>query len=308
MRVDLGGVLRSVSLMQIFLRLLATLCAATLFCLSSSAEATKTSALPGNEIGVFDFNLRGGSVEAKLASVLDHGFDGLTVRLLVPQDLHTLDAYRKARPGLKVYAGFTPINFEKPEELPPEFLQGVLGRLSALRAKYWIIIYGPKDNEAAILALIRRLADEAKKHGVEPCLYPHAGSVMESAEEALVLLKKADRPNLTLTVHLCHELRAGNGHRIEEVVRQAKPWLSLATISGADTAMRPNTRDWSDAIKPLGEGDYDASRLLRVLAEVGYSGPIILHTFGLQKKPATHYAESLARLRAMQTEIATKNP
>jgi hypothetical protein len=58
---------------------------------------------------------------------------------------------------------------------------------------------------------------------------------------------------------------------------------------GVSLYPRDNSEDWSDAIKPLGEGDCDPKDFLRALKRHQFKGPIILHTFGLMKKPNSRY-------------------
>lgn len=140
---------------------------------------------------------------------------------------------------------------------------------------------------------------------MQVCLYPHDGEIhtYHTAEEALVYLKKAERPNLGLSVHLCHELRGGNGNRLAEIITKVGPYIKLASISGANQAVTPGNPDWSDTIKPLSEGDFDTSVFLRALKSSGYRGPVVLHTFGLEKRPVAHHAESFGIYQKMCAEI-----
>jgi len=56
--------------------------------------------------------------------------------------------------------------------------------------------------------------------------------------------------------------------------------------------------------QPLAEGTLDVERLyLRPLLDAGYTGPVLLHTFGLAQSADTHLEQSLARWRQM---IATR--
>jgi hypothetical protein len=57
---------------------------------------------------------------------------------------------------------------------------------------------------------------------------------------------------------------------------------------------------WGRGIQPLTMGDYDSSQLLDALKSVDYEGPVILHTFGLQKSAADHHHTSFKRFQEMQ--------
>ncbi|MCP4784705.1 MAG: hypothetical protein GY878_14215 [Fuerstiella sp.] len=46
-------------------------------------------------------------------------------------------------------------------------------------------------------------------------------------------------------------------------------------------------------------GDYDSSKLLDALKSVDYKGPVILHTWGLQKAAADHHQTSYQRFQEM---------
>ena len=271
---------------------------AFLFCLLISSLVA--GPLDDNPFGVFDFNLRGETPRAQIISLDGLGFDGFAMQLSRPQELKKLAAYRAARPDFPLLAGYVVFDLKNPKKIPPAHLDRVIARLAELKAPLWIIVNGEKDRRADVIAVLRDTADRCDKAGVQPVLYPHAGSTFESAEEGLEILKELDLPKMKLTLHLCHELRAGNGDRLDEIAKKVSPYLVLASISGANAEMyEPRTRDWSDAIKPLGEGDYDAARLLRALAAVDFTGPIILHTFGLQGKPASHYKRSAKVYREM---------
>ena len=152
-----------------------------------------------------------------------------------------------------------------------------------------------KRNQVA--RVLKNAADQAKAAGVELVIYPHDNTFIESAEDALSYIKQLKHDNLFVSLHLCHEIRAGNGERLKEVAAKIKPYIRLASINGADKKYIDNTLDWSRTIQPLGSGDYDASKLLQALSSIDYSGPVILHTFGLQKAPANHHHSSYTTSR-----------
>ncbi|HIA47602.1 MAG TPA: hypothetical protein EYN96_06450 [Candidatus Hydrogenedentes bacterium] len=56
---------------------------------------------------------------------------------------------------------------------------------------------------------------------------------------------------------------------------------------------------WKRRIQPLTMGDYDSSKLLRALKSVGYKGPVLLLTLGLQKAAADHHQTSFKRFQEM---------
>jgi sugar phosphate isomerase/epimerase len=154
-----------------------------------------------------------------------------------------------------------------------------------------------------IVQALRSLAERTKAAGVELVLYPHWGALVESAEEALPYLKEVQNGNVYLSLHLCHEIRAGNGDRLGEVAAKIKPWLRLPSINGADIDSVNETVGWKRGIQPLTMGDYDSSKLLNALKSVDYKGPVILHTWGLQKAAADHHHTSYKRFQEMLEEL-----
>lgn len=170
----------------------------------------------------------------------------------------------------------------------------------------WMVVAGTKSAEDidAAYARIKTAAQHCAAHGVKLVLYPHQGTTFVTAEEALALLLRlrAD-PDLTaeekacasISVHLCHELKASNGDRIAEVVAAVAPYCTLASISGAeaDTAKRSG---WDSGIEPLDQGTYDVRPFLRALADAGYTGPMEYHTYNLpDPKIVDHLRNTLVR-------------
>lgn len=257
-----------------------------------------------NPLGVFDFNLRGATPAEQIHSLDGIGFEGLTMPLNSPKDLERLEAYQKAKPDLKLIAALLHLQAGKP--LPLDHLRLVTNKAAAMDAKLWLIVGGTKGDEEKILSVINQVADVAAGLQVGVSLYPHDATAIETAEEALGYLNKSKRTNLTISLHQCHELRAGNIDRLDGVVKAIGKHLDLVTICGSDRKTNDNSTDWSDAIKPLGEGDFDPRILLRVLRDNHFKGPIILHTFGLMNKPDSHYRSSFELYRKMAAEVGAE--
>lgn len=164
----------------------------------------------------------------------------------------------------------------------------------------WLIILQENATEPKVLELIRNMSEEAHRLGKEIVIYPHDNTFIESVEDALPYIEKLKRPNLFLTMHLCHELRDGNGDRLLEVAIKAAPYLKFVSISGSNRTMMGNyDANWSDAIKPLDQGDYDISRFVSVLQKIKFKGKTMLHTFGIEDEPKDHLSRSMAKWKEM---------
>lgn len=261
---------------------------------SSALFATAT-----NPFGVFDFDLRGKDPAEQLRSVDGIGYEGFTMWF----NNDKLKAYQNVKPDFKLVAAIVVIDIDKPESFKREHIKNASRKLASMNAKLWLIIKGAKGKTAEIQALINEVAQIAVAEKCGVSLYPHDNCAVETAEEMLVYLKKANQPNLTISVHQCHELRAGNMNRLDEVMTAVGPYMDIITICGSDIKLKDNSEDWSDAIKPLGEGDYDPKEFLRALKRHKFQGPIILHTFGLKDKPASHYQTSYDLYQKMRAEV-----
>ncbi len=260
-------------------------------------------AAAANPFGVFDFDLRGKDQEEQIRSVDNIGYEGFAMWF----NNEKIEAYQKAKPDFKLLAAIVVVDVDKPESFKREEVQIASRKLASMDAKLWLLIQGSKEKKTEIQTLITEVAKIAAAEKCAVSLYPHDACAVETAEEMLPYLKQANQPNLTISVHQCHEMRAGNTHRLDEVMTAISPHMDIVTICGSDEKMNDNSPDWSDAIKPLGEGDYDPKKFLRALKKQNFKGPIILHTFGLEKKPATHHQTSYDLYQKMRTELAAES-
>jgi|LakMenEpi05May12_1017382.scaffolds.fasta_scaffold00480_2 sugar phosphate isomerase/epimerase len=278
----------------------------TLFSLMAFLSMSASFAAAANPFGVFDFDLRGKTPAEQIHSIDGIGFDGITMWINNAADLAKLEAYQKAKPDLKLIAALVGPTVGKPESFDRAHMRQLARKVASMQGKIWLIVQGPKDQPEKTLTLITEVAQIAAAEKCGVSLYPHDHTAVETAEEMLVYLKKAKQPNLSISLHQCHELRAGNQARLDEVMAAVGPHVDIVTLCGSHTKLNDNSEDWSDAIKPLGEGDYDPKEFLRVLKKHKFSGTIVLHTFGLAKKPASHYQKSFDLYQKMRAEVAAE--
>ena len=107
-------------------------------------------------------------------------------------------------------------------------------------------------------------------------------------------------PNVGLTFNLCHELRAGNGPRLAQIMRATAKHLRLVSINGAEAS----GDNWGALIKPLGDGGFDVLGVLRELQAVGYAGPVGLQCYGVPGDQRANLQRSLATWRNYRAELA----
>lgn len=284
-----------------------------LVALTASCSSTDESSQTDYPLGVFNFDFaRLGADEADQISELKSiGYGGLVLNLTNPKELKTLEGYQSVAGDnpFEVYAGYVVISFEKDLDAQNAYLDKVIKTLKKSDAKLWVILRargGKTIEREQIVDFLRSAAERTKAGGVELVIYPHwpGGNplnvcLIESAEDAIPFVEEIGSDNLFISLHLCHEIKAGNGHRLNEVVANIKPWLRLPSINGVDVDAVNEAEGWKRGIQPLNMGDYDSSQLLVALKSVDYDGPVILHTWGLQKSAEDHHHTSFARFQEM---------
>jgi sugar phosphate isomerase/epimerase len=131
---------------------------------------------------------------------------------------------------------------------------------------------------------IRQLADFAAPYGVEIALYPHSFFWLEKLGDSVRLTQKIDRKNVGAVFNLCHYLRIDERPQLEEKLINSIPFLKAVSINGADDGAT-NQMGWDRLIQPLGEGNFDVLRILQVLKDYTYNGPIGLQCYAIPGKP-----------------------
>lgn len=208
----------------------------------------------------------------------------------------------------RIYSALWWIDFKRPVDWPAVDLS--LVQAARMDMAVWMVLGATKSaaDVAAAYEQLRLAAQHCHAAGVPLVLYPHQGTTYATAEQSLAVLLQlradpsvapAASANVSLSLHLSHELKAGNGARIAEVVALTAPYCTLASVSGAesDTRTRGN---WETGIRPLDQGDYDVRPFLQALATAGYTGPMEYHTYNLPD-PADddHLERTLIRWRQL---------
>ena len=186
-----------------------------------------------------------------------------------------------------------------------------LAELAKLNAALWLAMDSANRKEATLATgaqRIKTIAEHCRARGVQLVLYPHGGALYDDAEAALAMRNRVGLPEVKISIHLCHEIMAGNGARIAAVVAAVKDDIVLASVSGSSIAVYPDD-NWAHQIQPLDRGDYDIRPYLQALAAAGYTGPIELQTFNLGDPGATptatdHLTRSMRKWRALVAPTA----
>ena len=251
---------------------------------------------------------------AKRVRTLDSlKMDGVMVQVS-RRNLAELDEYyatKEVRNGsFHVYDIWTTINVEATDANLVTAYSDLEAICAKIQNKETVlqVIFGGVSTRARITKIVSEAADIAKKYDKDLIIYPHHGHTMSTSEIALSYIQATKKSNLFLAVHLCHELKAGFGNRIKEVVQNVSLYIKSASISGATLSEMsdPDFQNWKWGIKPLNMGTYDLSTYYNALHSVGYKGPIAIHTFGIIKNFGLYSQDHLSGSRTKLLQLANK--
>ena len=256
------------------------LIAGTLLVLAGVAEAAP------NPFFVFDNGLRGAhlaAIDAQLDLVKSLGFDGLSWRTDAPDRVKQVLEGTQRR-GLKLYVVYANLDLKDGKCVYDPRLKEIIALCKGTDTIIWPNMtskqFKPSDPAGDDIAVagLRELADLCAANGLRVAIYPHVGLWCHRVDDALRLVRKADRKNVGLTFNLCHALLDHAEARIPAIIEEAAPYMMVATINGADSGK-------GNYIQPLGKGSYDVSPVLKKLKAVGFKGPIGLQCYNIKGDP-----------------------
>ncbi|MEK7720603.1 MAG: sugar phosphate isomerase/epimerase family protein [Bacteroidota bacterium] len=231
--------------------------------------------------------------DEQAAMLKKYGFDGIEHRE-TPGILELKNALEKQ--GLKIYADYVKIDIDQKEPYIPEWKM-VIPELKSTGIILWVHIHSAKykpSDEAAdeiIVPILQELADFAKPYGVRLAIYHHVGFVAAKVEDSYRLAQKINRDNVGSVFNLCHFLKTDSEENLEKVINLTFPKLFAVSICGADGGDTKNM-DWDRLIQPLGKGTFYTYRLVEILADKGFQGPIGLQCYNLKGDPETYLSQS----------------
>ncbi len=241
--------------------------------------------------------------------------DGIILQI-ESNSIQNLEEYYRAcevkSGAFSIYNIFTSFSLDNQEEWGNQMatIEYIYKKIQHEKTILQVIFNGEKRkiNTSMIIAQIAQIAEIAEKYNKDLVIYPHEGTAIETAEEALIYIKSTNQDNVFLSVHLCHELAAGNGGRIEEVITNVSQYIKAVSISGAtENEQFDNTLPlWFWAIKPLNMGTYDYTNFYKALYEIDYKGPIAIHTWGILENFGLSPEDHLPNSRELILELAAE--
>jgi len=120
-----------------------------------------------------------------------------------------------------------------------------------------------------VVAVTREVCDHAQSNGQRL----HLETGQETADALLQFIADVGRDNLFVNFDPANMILYGSGDPIE-ALRKVGRFVRSVHCKDATWAAQPG-KEWGREV-PFGEGDVDAERFLRTLAELGYDGPLTI--------------------------------
>jgi sugar phosphate isomerase/epimerase len=229
------------------------------------------------------------------------GYDGIGhVGLAgLPEVLAAVDAH-----GLKLFQVYLFVSIEE-EPGAPSGLAKALDLLRGRDTMLALLLRGKRpitpESEDRAVAIVQAIAELADKSGLRVALYPHSGDWLERTEDAVRLAERSGRKNVGAMFNLCHFLRVEGEKNLEAVIAKTAPRLVAVTINGSDGP-------GSGWIQPLGRGRFDNARLMKLLFEHGFHGPVGLQCYGVQGDVRENLQGSMTAWRNIWAELGQVPP
>jgi len=221
------------------------------------------------------------------------GFDGIEHR--ETEGILEMKAVLE-KEGLKLYADYMRIDIDQKEPYLSEW-KTTIPKLKGTGIILWVHIhsarYQPSDEAAdkVIVPILQELADSAKPYGVRIAVYHHINFLVEKVEDSYRLAQKTNRENVGSVFNLCHFLKTDSEENLAKAIELTLPKLFAVSLSGADGGDTRNM-GWDRLIRPLGEGSFDVYRVVELLAEKGYKGPVGIQCYLLKGSPEDYLKKS----------------
>ena len=237
------------------------------------------------------------------------GFDGIEYKEPkgFVEAIDTLNAH-----GLQMITNYTSFDLDSKDYYSQEWktvIPKLKGKNVIIEFHVHSKIHKPSDEAAdsIIVPVLQDLADFAKPYGVRLTVYPHYNYLVEKPEDSYRIAKKVNRSNFGTVFNICHFLRSDSLPNLEKILNLVLPNLMAVSVSGADNGNSKQMfkeSGWNRLIMPLGNGSLDVYRIIELLAEKGYEGPIGIQCFNLKEKPEVFLQQSSDAIKSYKQRYA----
>lgn len=234
------------------------------------------------------------SIEEQNQMLAELGFDGVAHLWLDKLEERVASADKE---GLHVVQVYLMVNLSQ----EPPFDQNLEKSLACLKGKnsqLALLIYGGKPSDESLddkaFGIIQNIVKLAEPNGVKVVLYPHADAWCEKVSDCVRMAKRFPDKKVGVMFNLCHWAAVDKTENLKSVLESASPWLSAVTINGTDMPEEIQSRPGRDGwLQPLDSGSFDQKKLITILEELGYAGPIGLQCYGIPGDAKTHLERSM---------------
>jgi sugar phosphate isomerase/epimerase len=124
--------------------------------------------------------------------------------------------------------------------------------------------------------IVREIADMAAAAKLRVALYPHQGSWLERVQDGVRVAKKTQRKNVGVVFSEVHFFLCDEEKNLAATLAAARPFLYVVNVNGTDGNA---SKDLARVLQPLDRGSFDNLKLLKLLRQQGYAGPVGFHGY-----------------------------
>jgi sugar phosphate isomerase/epimerase len=241
------------------------------------------------------------SIEEQSKMLVELGFDGVGHLWLDKLEERVTSA--KAS-GLRVVQVYINVDLTNDQHYDPT-LKEALPCLKGGQTQLALMIYGGQPSDKSLdekaAGIIRDIVDIAKPNDVKVVLYPHVGAWNETVADCVRIAGRFPDRSVGVQFNLCHWAAVDKSENLKKTLQLALPYLSCITINGTDTPEEIQSRkDREGWLQPLDVGSFDQKKLLSVLNEIGYTGPVGLQCYGIPGDAKIHLERSMKTWQEIQ--------
>jgi len=241
------------------------------------------------------------TIEEQNTMLAGLGFDGVAHLWLDKLEERVTSA--KAS-GLHVTQVYFQIDLSKTTPFDQN-LEKALPCLKGGKTQLALLIYGGKPSDESLddkaVGVIRDIVRVAEPNDVKVVLYPHVGAWNETVADCVRIAKRFPEKNVGVMFNLCHWVAVDKSENLKKTLELAMPYLACITINGTDTPEEIQSRaDRAGWLQPLDAGSFDQKKLLTILDELDYRGPVGLQCYGIPGDAKVHLERSMKAWRELQ--------
>jgi len=255
-----------------------------------------------------------GEPDPRYPTLTDHikllaelGYDGYSHFALdtVPEVLKAVDDNH-----LKLFQVYAPASVDPAAESPYDpRLPQVIASLKGRQTMVGLILSGkpPSTTEwdPQAVKIVQEVADMASAAGLQVVLYPHQGSWLERVQDGLRVIEKANRQNVGVVFSEVHFFLCDEEKNLEATLKAVRPCLYAVNINGTDGGA---SKDLAHFLQPLDRGSFDNLKLLKLLKELAYVGPIGFHGYAIQGDVRENLLRTLEQWKVFSAQLDLEKP